>query len=92
MNHPYICRSNLIEMGADVRNNLIQDFYQCFLRQMLREARNGKFFTRYIVAGENWAIVNALSEKIVAEHPGVDVKNRRSEIPGLESEIEVRWD
>ena len=92
LNHPYICRGDLVAMGADSRNNLVEEFYQRFRRQLMTDARNGKYFTRYAIDGENWSIVNALSDRIVSEHPGVHVRNLRHDIPGFSSEIEVRWD
>lgn len=92
LNNPYICRENLVDMGVDRRNNLVEEFYQRFLRQLLMDARNGNYFTRFAIPGENWSIVNALYNRILSEHPGVHVRNLRNDILGFSSEIEVRWD
>ena len=89
---PYICASDLRDMGHQSRVDRTNNLYGNFFAKMNQEAQNGNLFIDFTIDGEDWSLVDLLCIKIANQHPGVRVLNGKSSIPGNQSNIEVRWD
>lgn len=92
MAEPYICASDLRDMGHQSRIDRVNTRYEIVKAKMIDKSQNGDLFIDIQICGHDWSIVDDLCEKIRAEHPGVVVKNERNYIPGCQSSILVRWD